>query len=254
MASSQLGAGPDANPFGEFISMDALFADVHEASFEGTSEQASTSEKGTHDAAPCEEASSSAASRSPSKPKRCSGCLCLSSSPSPLCASPTGMRDWEYPDMKGTWDKHCANLWRIRYQAECATLSAFDTWLGDPTNRKHFTTRLLAYYSLKLDPCFVQRLSSTHIEYRVHLVSQLDTWSRLGHMVGVPQSVPDTVYRIDAAEATLGCNPLIAGGRVIALSLAGSRTLGVVVPDSRGGGTWSSTTPSTRHASSPSPM
>lgn len=165
--------------------------------------------------------------------KQCQGCMMWSDRPSPVCTSLDKMRDWEYNDLKGGWDKHCVSVWRTRYMSEHPTLSQFELWLRqDPKNRAGFLRHLIAYYSLRIDPCFTSRLSAAAIDYRASMLDLLQRWRVEGDESGVPAPQVSITMPLASAESVIGSNPLLAGGRAVVMTGPdGRRTVGVTMPD-----------------------
>ena len=162
--------------------------------------------------------------------KECVGCGISCTIPSPICQT-SDCREWDYPDFKGTWDRHCANVARCKLVPAHGTLGSVETWLrASEEKRKWFKERVLAYYSLKSDLCFGNRVTAVSLEHRVQHLNTLREWLRGGGRIGVPSAPSPTLFFLQKAEVILGANPFILGGHVVPLNVDGKLSLVVSVP------------------------
>lgn len=165
---------------------------------------------------------------SPPPTKVCDGCGCSAWVPSPLCAGQ--FRQGDYPDWSSNWDRHCASMARVRFTAIYGSLQGVADWLQKSAeNKKFFSARLVAYYSLKAEGT-VQRVTFQALESRVEVMEQLMKWQKCG--TGLPASLAwggAVVYDLKALGGTED-NPLLNGGQVVEMRKDGRAVLGVSMP------------------------
>lgn len=160
--------------------------------------------------------------------KICVGCNCSAMTPSPLCMGCT--RTGDYPDWSSNWCKHCAAMARLRFADSLGgSLGAVETWINkSEQNAIFFRIRVIAYYTLKLDPN-LQRVTFAALESRVTVLEAFLEWNRRGDGIPhVPHFGPKMVVDISDASK-LSTNLLLHGGVVQEMWSIGKVVLGVAL-------------------------